>query len=370
MSWLTFSLPYNTVLWAFWFLTECSWRASPWQDWLGLPLISLVRQGTGGQAAAVDWLPAGVGARVRIQFGAHVNVEVGVDQIFPEPIIVLQCRDLGGGVGGVVIAEDSLQSVWVVVSGGLLLVQEVVWFVTQIVFRAELIITVLLVLLAHIVNIMHTMMTVYTVYTVHAVEAVGGHVHLDPWHKPLTSRKRLSLKLWRPELVPNDHCLLCGVLCGPRGAWVAHCVAALHAVPPLHLAVTPAPQERLPRPLPPLGVGLQGGHAQHLLAGVVQMVVMEVGEVRLSIGPGPVPPGGAGVRLAVLRDVGGVAGGPPVHMRGLHVVVSEVPQPRHGVAHGAHGAERVRVIRANSDRAAGERHRRARALAADGWKGG
>ena len=71
-----------------------------------------------------------------------------------------------------------------------------------------------------------------------------------------------------------------------------------------------------------------------------------------------------------LGDVGGVAGGPPVGVRGLHVVVSEVPQPRHGVTHGAHGAEGVRVIRADSDRAAGKGHRRARALTADSWKGG
>ena len=67
----------------------------------------------------------------------------------------------------------------------------------------------------------------------------------------------------------------------------------------------------------------------------------------------------------LLGDVGGVTGGPPVGVRGVHVVVSEVPQPRHGVAHGAQGAERVRVIGANSDRAAGKRHRRARALTAD-----
>ena len=105
-----------------------------------------------------------------------MNSEIGVDQIIPEAIIVLQYWNLGGGVGRIVIAEDSLQSVGVVVSGGLLLVQEVVGLVTQIVLGAELIVTVLLLLLAHVVNIM------MTVYTVDTVEAVRGHVHLHPWH--------------------------------------------------------------------------------------------------------------------------------------------------------------------------------------------
>ena len=93
---------------------------------------------------------------MRVELGADVNVEVGVDQIVPEAIIMLQNRDFGRGVGGVVIAEDSLQSVRVVVSGGLLLVQEVVRLVTKIVLRAELIVTVLLVLLARVVNIVYT----------------------------------------------------------------------------------------------------------------------------------------------------------------------------------------------------------------------
>ena len=108
-----------------------------------------------------------------------MNSEIGVDQIIPEAIIVLQYWNLGGGVGGIVVAEDSLQSVGVVVSGGLLLVQEVVRLVTKIVLRAELIVTVLLVLLAHVVSIVYT---VVTVHTVHTVEAVGGHVHLNPRH--------------------------------------------------------------------------------------------------------------------------------------------------------------------------------------------
>ena len=106
---------------------------------------------------------------MRVELGADVNVEVGVDQIVPEAIIMLQNRDFGGGVGGVVIAEDSLKSVRIIVSGGLLLVQEVVRLVTKIVLRAELIVTVLLVLLAHVVNIVYTVVTVYTVYTVEAV---------------------------------------------------------------------------------------------------------------------------------------------------------------------------------------------------------
>ena len=46
-----------------------------------MPGRRLIRQRAGGQAATVDRLPAGVGARVRVELGADVNVEVGVDQI-------------------------------------------------------------------------------------------------------------------------------------------------------------------------------------------------------------------------------------------------------------------------------------------------
>ena len=296
-----------------------------------------------------------------------MDVEVGVDKIVPEAVIVLEHWDLGGGVGGVVIAENSLQSVGVVVSRRLLLVQEVVRLVTQIVLGAELVIAVLLVLMMDIVN------TVMTVNTVHTVEAVRGHVHLDPRHQPLASGMRtLALRTrLRPQLMLDHNGLLGGVLGGPGGARVAHGVAALHAVAPLHLGLAPPPEQRLSRPLPPPGVGLQGAHPQHLLARVVQVVVVEAGQVRLGVAPGAV--GGAGPGLPGgrgLGDVGGVAGGPPVGVRRLHVVVGEVPQPRHGVAHGAHGAEGVRVIRADSDGAAGEGHGGAGAPAAYGWKGG
>ena len=72
------------------------------------------------------------------------------------------------------------------------------------------------------------------------------------------------------------------------------------------LAVPPA--ERLPGSLPSLGVRLQGGDAQHLLAGVVEVVVVEVGQVSSLSVDLTLPPGTAVLRgtAVLLGDVGGV----------------------------------------------------------------
>ena len=125
------------------------------------------------------------------------------------------------------------------------------------------------------------------------------------------------------------------------------------------------PTERLPRPLPSLTVGLQGGDSQDLLAGVVEMVVVEVRKV---MGLGVDLASGAAVlrRRHPLGDVGRVAGGSP-HSEGRLLVVIEVSQPRHGVAQRAQRTQRVRIVRADGDRTTRETDRGARTKTKD-WK--
>ena len=51
-------------------------------------------------------------------------------------------------------------------------------------------------------------------------------------------------------------------------------------------------------------------------------------------------------------DVGRVRGGPPSRERGVHVEVVKVPEAGASVTKGAEGADGVRVVRAESHRAA------------------
>ena len=83
-----------------------------------------------------------------------------------------------------------------------------------------------------------------------------------------------------------------------------------------HVVVAVPPHERLPGPLPSLSVWLEGGHSDDVLPGVVEVVVVEAGQVGLGVGLGG---------RDLVREVGGVTGGAAARER-RGVVISEISQ--------------------------------------------
>ena len=71
------------------------------------------------------------------------------------------------------------------------------------------------------------------------------------------------------------------------------------------------------------------------------MVVVEAGQMMFAVEGAP---GGGlkGARRGGLGYIGGVAGGPPPRVRGIHGEVVKVPEPRHRAARGVHGPVVVR----------------------------